>query len=314
MTIYCFLEFSTGFAAIPGKVIIELFDTQVPKVCENFRALCTGEKGTLKYQGTTLHRVIETFTLQGGDTDGTGLGGSSIYGEDAQAFVGEDLFWRDVDQEMLVCTAENPPRSQFFVTLRPSPHLNGLHCCFGKIIKGQQILKQLSEVEVDDDDKPLIPITIARAGELEYKGPPIKSVLPSVQEAVTITEAAKRPKAPQSPRHSRPRSRSQERDRRARHEANRNERHRRSRSRSLPRRSLHDRTDERYHYRSPEPRQSSRRQSPGNDRITSMQRSVQNSERSERSTQEPPDVIYKGRGRMMYQARSKHGESYGRLT
>ncbi|ORY82661.1 cyclophilin-like domain-containing protein [Protomyces lactucae-debilis] len=218
--VYCFLELSAGPAPIPGKVIFELFDAQVPKTCENFRALCTGELGgELTYKGTAFHRVVKTFTLQGGDTSKTGTGGMNIYNNAQDAFAGEDLYWRDIDEPFLLCAADVVPRSQFFITLRSSPHLNGSHCCFGRVIKGQQILEQISELGVDEEDVPLEPVLIQRAGELAYKGPaahvqPIAALSSDAQGEATATKAPVRGRSTtRSPSRARARSRSRRRDR-----------------------------------------------------------------------------------------------------
>lgn len=309
MPVYCFLEISSGFAALPGKVILELFDTQVPKVVENFRALCTGEKGGgLHYQGTQFHRIIETFTLQGGDTSGTGTGGSNIYGNDPVAFSGEDLMWRDVDEEMLVCMAETSPRSQFFITLSPSPHLNGQHCCLGKVIRGQDILRRLSAVDVDDDDKPIEPVTISRCGELEYKGPAIK---PAV--TTTTAEPTQANRTTQGSETSPPDARGKDRgETRRRKDTSTSPRD--SSRRSRPR----ERSVEQHRYRSPERYRGRSRRSRTREEDERLQKQERLREyaRYRRDPDEQPDVIYKGRGKMMYQQERKDDprRHAGRLT
>ena len=78
----CFFDISIGSVPV-GRVVMQLFADSCPKTCENFRALCTGEKGpTMHYKGNCFHRIISDFMMQGGDTtNGNGTGGLSIYGE-----------------------------------------------------------------------------------------------------------------------------------------------------------------------------------------------------------------------------------------
>lgn len=174
-----FFDFSVNNDLL-GRVIFELFNDTVPITCENFRALCTGEKGLsssgnpLYYKNSIIHRSIHNFMIQGGDfTKRSGAGGESIYGS---TFVDEDLS-RPLDTEGLLCMANKGPNtngSQFFITLRQCPHLNGKHVVFGKVIKGYEVIKQVAEVLVDEKDRPLTPVVISNCGELELRKPPAK--------------------------------------------------------------------------------------------------------------------------------------------
>ncbi|KAI9688621.1 MAG: hypothetical protein M1820_010222 [Bogoriella megaspora] len=108
--------------------------------------------------------------IQGGDiTKGDGTGGESIYGGE---FEDENLSWRDIDAEGLLCMAnrgKGTNSSQFFITLVPCPHLNGKHTVFGYLVSGEEVIKQMASVQVDDDDRPVTPLLIAHCGELERR-------------------------------------------------------------------------------------------------------------------------------------------------
>jgi len=113
--------------------------------------------------------------IQGGDfTKRSGTGGESIYGS---TFADEDLS-RPLDTEGLLCMANKGPdtnSSQFFITLRECPHLNGKHVVFGKLIRGYEVVKQVAEVPVDEKDRPLSPVVISNCGELELRKPSAKN-------------------------------------------------------------------------------------------------------------------------------------------
>ena len=113
-------------------MIFELFNKKVPKTTENFRCLCTGEKGDdLYFKGNIFHRVIKGFMAQGGDTTNqNGTGGKSIYGH---KFDDEEV-WIPHDTKGLLSMAnsgKNTNGSQFFITFKQTPHLNGKHIVFG---------------------------------------------------------------------------------------------------------------------------------------------------------------------------------------
>jgi len=158
-----------------GRIIFELFTDLTPKTAENFRGLCTGEYGNvgmgtrtkqLHYLNSTFHRIVEGFALQGGDiTNGDGTGGASIYGPN---FADENFNRKHACAGLLSMAnrGRNTNSSQFFITLKASPHLDGKHVVFGQVISGMEAVRKIAKVPVDMNDKPKIPVVIVDCGEV----------------------------------------------------------------------------------------------------------------------------------------------------
>jgi len=160
-----------------GRVIFSLYNDLVPKTAENFRALCTGEKGIgqsgkpLSFEGSGFHRVIKGFMCQGGDfTAGNGTGGESIYGEKFE----DEAFPVNHTKPFLLSMANAGPNtngSQFFITVAPTPHLDGKHVVFGEVIKGKSLVRQIENYPTANGDVPTSPIIISSCGVLSPNDP-----------------------------------------------------------------------------------------------------------------------------------------------
>ena len=153
-----------------GKIVMQLYADLTPKTADNFRALCTGEKGTgvagkpLHYKGCTFHRVIKDFMIQGGDfTNGDGTGGESIYGE---KFPDENFKIKHTKGGLLSMANAGPGTngSQFFITSRDTPHLDGKHVVFGEVVEGMEIVRNIEDVPKNSSDKPDVDIVIEDCG------------------------------------------------------------------------------------------------------------------------------------------------------
>jgi peptidyl-prolyl cis-trans isomerase A (cyclophilin A) len=153
-----------------GNVVCRLFDKDAPKAVANFRGLATGTKGwtdpatgaikhTPLYSGTTFHRVIPGFMIQGGDPTGTGTGSPGYQFED------EVSSSHTFDHPGILAMANSGPNtngSQFFITVAPAPWLNGKHTIFGEVVSGQDVVDAMTKVPRDDQDKPVTPVKITR--------------------------------------------------------------------------------------------------------------------------------------------------------
>ena len=143
------------FTTNKGIFVAQMFEEKAPQTTKNFIELT--EKGF--YDGIIFHRVIDGFMIQGGDPTGTGRGGPGYRIKDE---FGEGLV---NDSEGILSMANAGPNtggSQFFITLAPTPWLNGHHAVFGKIIKGMDVVREIGSVATNFQDRPLDPVVMEK--------------------------------------------------------------------------------------------------------------------------------------------------------
>jgi peptidyl-prolyl cis-trans isomerase A (cyclophilin A) len=161
-----------------GTVQVRLFPDQAPKTVRNFVELAEGSRewtdpqtrqptAARLYDGTIFHRVIPRFMIQGGDPLGTGTGGPGYKFADE---IHPDLRF---DRPYLLAMANAGPGtngSQFFITVVPTPHLNGRHTIFGEVVEGRDVVDRISQTQTDRNDRPVQDVVLESVSVEEAAG------------------------------------------------------------------------------------------------------------------------------------------------
>ncbi|KAL1601043.1 Peptidyl-prolyl cis-trans isomerase-like 1 [Nothophoma quercina] len=142
-----------------GLITVELYNDHAPKTCKNFSALAQRSY----FDGLIFHRIIPNFMIQGGDPTGTGRGGESIYGEKFEDEISPALKHTGAGILSMANSGPNTNGSQFFITLAPTPWLDGKHTIFGRVKSGMQAVKKLGLVRTDREDRPVEEVKILKA-------------------------------------------------------------------------------------------------------------------------------------------------------
>lgn len=130
-----------------GRLTIELYWKHAPRTCANFYQLA--KQGF--YNGILFHRVVNGFMIQGGDPTGSGSGGASIYGGAFEDELHPELRFVGAGILAMANTGPNTNRSQFFITLAPTPFLDGKHTIFGRISEGMYVVREIGSADTQDD-------------------------------------------------------------------------------------------------------------------------------------------------------------------
>jgi len=142
-----------------GKIVVELYNDHAPKTCKNFSTLT--QRGY--YNNLIVHRIIPNFMLQTGDPTGTGRGGASIYGEKFEDEIHSSLKHTGAGILSMANSGPDTNGSQFFITLAPTPWLDGKHTIFGRVKSGLRMVQRMGLVKTGKDDRPLEEVKIVEA-------------------------------------------------------------------------------------------------------------------------------------------------------
>jgi cyclophilin family peptidyl-prolyl cis-trans isomerase len=140
-----------------GTIEVVFFPDAAPLAVENFKGLA--ERGY--FDGTTFHRVIDRFMIQGGDPTATGSGGESIWGAPFPDEFSDSLGFDQPGRLAMANRGPNTNESQFFITVAATTHLNGKHTIFGQVVNGMSVARAIARVETSQG-RPVSPVVINR--------------------------------------------------------------------------------------------------------------------------------------------------------
>lgn len=167
------------FETSAGSFVVELYYKHTPRTAYNLAALANNGY----YDDTPIHRIVRDFMVQLGDPTGTGRGGECIWGGKFEDEILRTLKHTGAGVVAMANSGPNTNGSQFYVTLKPTPWLDGKHTVFGRIYRGMGVIQRLGMVATDADDKPQSPVKIHRARP--FKGPPPPDATLSGADAIT---------------------------------------------------------------------------------------------------------------------------------
>ncbi len=154
------------FKTSEGTIVCELFEQDAPETVKNFIGLAEGskdwnsrsKKGNKLYDGTVFHRVIPQFMIQGGDPEGTGMGGPGY--KFADETKGSKHGFNAKGKLAMANSGPNTNGSQFFITVADTSWLTGKHTIFGEVVEGYDVVEKISKLPRDSQDRPKTPIAI----------------------------------------------------------------------------------------------------------------------------------------------------------
>lgn len=149
-----------------GAIVVELYTEHAPRTCENFVTLAKRNY----YNDCPFHRIIKDFMIQGGDPTGTGRGGASAFGEKFEDEISSSLKHTGAGVLSMANSGPNTNGSQFFITLAPTPWLDGKHTIFGRVKSGMRIVQRMGLVKTGAEDRPEEDLRIVSARVLQGEG------------------------------------------------------------------------------------------------------------------------------------------------
>ncbi len=190
----CYLDVTANGKKL-GRIVVELRQDVVPKTAENFRALCTGEKG-FGFKGSPFHRIIPGFMVQGGDfTDHDGHGGKSIYGD---RFDDENFELKHATGALAMANrGPNTDGSQFYIctgTTKSLSYLDGRYVVFGRVVQGMDVVKKIESLG-SERGMPCAKVVIEDCGELKPETPKTSELKPEPAKPAELKPEPAKPGA-----------------------------------------------------------------------------------------------------------------------